>query len=57
MLDNNWISKRIVDFLIMKSLGKSPVTKSDDFLEKYVADFGNFTQGFLIMKLIQNSNF
>ena len=23
----------------------------------YIADFGNFKQGFLIMKLIQNSNF
>merc|ERR1712012_485450 len=25
--------------------------------KKYIADFGNFNQGFLIMKLIQNSNF
>ena len=23
----------------------------------YIADFGNFKQGFLIMKLMQNSNF
>ena len=23
----------------------------------YIADFGNFKQGFLIMKMIQNSNF
>ena len=48
-------------------LGKCPATKSDDFLEKlkkggggvifdpkiYVADFGNFKQGFLSMKLTQ----
>ena len=46
-------------------LGKGPATKSDDFLEKFqrgrgvlfnpktfVADFGNFRQGFLSMKLI-----
>ena len=53
------------------SLGKDPATKSDEFLEKskggrggvifnpkiYVADFGNFKQGFLSMKLIQKSNF
>ena len=52
-------------------LGKGPTTKSDEFLEKlergkggvifnpkiYVADFGNFKQGFLSMKLIQKSNF
>ena len=51
-------------------LGKGPATKSDEFSEKcqrgwgvifnpkiYVADFWNFKQGFLIMKLIQNSNF
>ena len=25
--------------------------------EIYIADFGNFKQGFLSMKLIQNSNF
>ena len=50
--------------------GKDPATKLDEFLEKcqrgggvifnpkiYVAHFGNFKQGFLIMKLIQNSNF
>ena len=48
-----------------KLLGKDPATKSDQFLEKfqggegifnpkiYVADFGNFKQGFLSMKLIQ----
>ena len=49
--------------------GKGPATKSDEFSEKcqrgggvifspktYVADFGNFKQGFLVMKLIQNSN-
>ena len=47
-----------------------PATKSDDFFETcqrgeevifnrkiYIADFGNLKQGFLIMKLIQNSNF
>ena len=47
-------------------LGKDPATKSDEFLEKcqrgdgviftpknYVADFGNFKQGFLSNKLIQ----
>ena len=48
-------------------LGKGGATKSDEFLEKfqrgrggvifnpkiYVADFGNFKQGFLSMKLIQ----
>ena len=50
-------------------LGKGPATKSDGFLEKcqmgggvifntkiYIADFGNFKQGCLIMKLIQNNN-
>ena len=51
--------------------GKGPATKSDEFSEKcqmgeggvifnpktYVVDFGNFKQGFLSMKLIQNSNF
>ena len=43
-------------------LGKDPATKSDEFLEKcqrggvifnpkiYVADFGNFKQGFLSME-------
>ena len=52
-----------------QALGKDPATKSDDFLEKcqgggvifnpkiYIADFGNFKQGFLSMILIQNSNF
>ena len=31
---------------------------SDEFSEKFQrGDFGNFKQGFLIMKLIQNSNF
>ena len=47
-------------------LGKGSATKSEEFLEKsqrgggvifnpkiYVADFGNFKQGFLSMKLIQ----
>ena len=51
-------------------LGKGPATKSDGFLEKcqmgggvifntkiYIADFGNFKQGFLVIKLIQISNF
>ena len=51
-------------------LGKGGATKSDEFLEKcqkgggvifnpkiYIADFGKFEQGFLIMKSIQNSNF
>ena len=53
-------------------LGNDPATKSDEFLEgcqgggvifnpkNYVADFGNFKQGFLSMKLIQkrvNSGF
>ena len=42
-------------------LGKGGATKSDEFLEKfnpkiYFADFGNFKQGFLSMKLIQKSN-
>ena len=52
--------------------GKGPATKTDEFLEKcqrggrggvifnqkiYVVDFGNFKQGFLIIKLKQNSNF
>ena len=50
--------------------GKGPATKLDEFSEKcqkgggvifkpkiYVADFGNFKQGFLSMKLIQKSNF
>ena len=54
----------------MAQVGKGPTTKSDEFLEKcqrgggvifnpkiYVADFGNFKQGFLIVKLVQNSNF
>ena len=47
-------------------LGRDGCTKLDEFSEKfqrggvifnpkiYVADFGNFKQGFLIMKLIQN---
>ena len=52
------------------SFGKGPATKSDEFLEKfqrggavifnpkiYVADFGNFKQGFMSMKLIQISNY
>ena len=52
------------------NLGKGPATKLDDFLEKvpkgggvifnpkiYIADFGDFQQGFLSMKLIQTSNF
>ena len=50
-------------------LGRDGCTKSDEFSEKfqrggvifnpkiYVADFGNFKQGFLSMKLIQKSNF
>ena len=51
-------------------LGKRTATKSDEFVEKcqrgrgvifnpkiYIADFENFKQGFLIMKLIQNNNF
>ena len=51
-------------------LGKGRATKSDEFSEKhqkgggvifnpkiYIADFGDFKQGFLIMKLIQNINF
>ena len=52
-------------------LGKGGYTKSDEFSEKFprgdwgvilnpkihVADFGNPKQGFLSMKLIQNSNF
>ena len=52
-------------------LGKDGGTKSDEFSEKfqrgvggvffnpkiYVANFGNFKQGFLSMILIQNSNF
>ena len=51
-------------FVPLCPLGKGPATKSDEFLEKlqrgvifnpkiYVADFGNFKQGFLSMKLIQ----
>ena len=52
-----------------QALGKGPATKSDEFLEKWkrggevifipkihIADFWNFKQGFLIMKLLQNSN-
>ena len=52
-------------------LGKDPATKLNEFLEKcqrgggvhfqskvYIADFGNFKQGFLSMKLIKKiSNF
>ena len=51
---------------LQQHLGKGPTTKSDEFLEKfpkgggvifnpkiYVADFGNFKQGFLSMKLTQ----
>ena len=47
-------------------LGKDPATNSDEFLEKcqkgggvtfnpkiYIADFGNFKQGYLSMKLIK----
>ena len=50
--------------------GKGGATKSDECSEKFqreegvifnpnifVADFGNFQQGFLSMKLIQKSNF
>ena len=57
-------------FTLMPFTGNGPATKSDEFLEKcqggggvifnpktYIADFGNFKQGFLIMKLIQNRNF
>ena len=53
-------------FLENSCQGKGPATKSDDFLEKfqrggrvifnpkiYIADFGNFKQGFLSMKLIK----
>ena len=46
----------------MVKLGKGPATKSDEFLEKcqnpkiYIADFGNFKQDFLVIKLIQKSN-
>ena len=50
------------------TVGKGPATKSAEFLEKgggrvifnqeiYFADFGNFKQGLLSMKLKQNSNF
>ena len=54
-----------VVFVPLCPVGKGPATKSDEFLEKlqrgggifnpknYVADFGNFKQGFLSMKLIQ----
>ena len=52
-----------------KFLGKGPATKSDEFLKKcqgggvifniriYIADFGNFKQGLLSMKLVKKSNF
>ena len=55
--------------LKIQRYGKGPATKSDECLEKcqrggsifnpktYVADFGNFKQGLLIMNLIQFSNF
>ena len=55
--------------LSMLRLGKDPATKSHEFSEKchgggvifnpkiYVADFGNFKQGFLSTKLIEKSNF
>ena len=51
------------------ALGKGGATKLDEFSEKfqggegvifnpkiYVADFGNFKQGFLSMKFMQKSN-
>ena len=61
---------QIAKKMIIKK-GKGGATKSDEFLEKcqrdgggvifnrkiHIADFGNFKRGFLIMKLIQNSNF
>ena len=53
-----------------ENLGTDGDIKSDDFLKSskggggiifnlkiYIADFGNFKQGFLSVKLIQNSNF
>ena len=51
-------------FRYLQYLGKDPATKSDEFLEKcqkgvifnpniYIADFGNFKQGFLSIKLIK----
>ena len=50
--------------ILFLSLGKGLATKLDEFSGKcqggggvYVADFGNFKQGFLIIKLIQTSNF
>ena len=62
-------SKKIIGNGVISDLGKGPGTKSDEFSGKcqrgglifnpkiYVADFGNFKQGFLSMNLIQNSNF
>ena len=58
-------------YISIGTLGKGKYTKLDEFLEKcqeggrgvishpkiYIAYLGNFKQGFLIMKLIQNSNF
>ena len=55
---------------IIQYIGKDGATNSDEFSEKfqrgwggvifnpkiYIADFGNFKQGFLSMKLIQKSN-
>ena len=41
-------------------LSVHPPTKKGGVIfnpKKYTADFGNFKQGFLIMKLIQKSNF
>ena len=53
--------------LVIYLLGKSGATKSDEFSEKFQrgagvifnqkADFGNFKQGFLSMKLVQKSKF
>ena len=43
----------------MVKLGKGSATKSDEFLEKcqnpkiYIAEFGDFKQGFLSIKLIK----
>ena len=66
-------TKQIVADLGYPLLGKDPANKLDEFLEKCqmgggggggvfnpkinAADFGNYKQGFLIMKLIQNANF
>ena len=58
----------VLSTILWKTLKLGDGTITDEFLKKfqggvifnpktYVADFGNFKQDFLIMKLIQKSNF